>query len=66
MKAPFKNQFFQNQFNDDYIDDIDPVDIEHISYKKFIAIVREKNIPFGYIGSINIGSVVAQIYGEMV
>ena len=40
--------------------------ISHISYKKFIAIVREKNIPFGYIGSINIGSVVAQIYGEMV
>ncbi|WP_031552632.1 hypothetical protein [Oribacterium sp. FC2011] len=39
--------------------------ISHISYKKFIAIVREKNIPFGYIGSINIGSVVAQIYGEM-
>ncbi len=29
MKAPFNNQFFQNQFNDDYIDDIDPVDIEH-------------------------------------
>jgi len=52
MKAPFNNQFFQNQFNDDYID--------------YIAIVREKNIPFGYIGSINIGSVVAQIYGEMV
>ena len=34
MKAPFNNQFFQNQFNDDYIDDIDPVDIEH---KKEIA-----------------------------
>ena len=34
MKAPFNNQFFQNQFNDDYIDDIDPVDIEH---KKAIA-----------------------------
>ncbi|SEA17694.1 hypothetical protein SAMN05216349_10632 [Oribacterium sp. KHPX15] len=40
--------------------------INHISYKKFIAIVREKNIPFGYIGSSNIGSVVAQIYEEMV
>ena len=40
--------------------------INHISYKKFIAIVREKNIPFGYIGSNNIDSVVAQIYGEMV
>ena len=34
MKAPFNNQFFQNQFNDDYIDDIDPVDIEQ---KKEIA-----------------------------
>ena len=40
--------------------------ISHISYKKFIAIVREKNIPFGYIGSNNIDSVVAQIYGDMV
>lgn len=32
--------------------------INHISYKKFIAIVRERNIPFGYIGSRNINSVV--------
>ena len=39
--------------------------INHISYKKFIAIVREKNIPFGYIGSRNIDSVVAQIFQEM-
>jgi hypothetical protein len=39
--------------------------ISHISYKKFVAIVREKNIPFGYIGSRNIDSVVAQIYHEM-
>ena len=38
----------------------------HISYKKFVAIVREKNIPFGYIGSRNIASVVSQIYKEMV
>ena len=40
--------------------------INHISYKKFIAIVRERNIPFGYIGSRNINSVVSQIYQEMV
>lgn len=39
--------------------------INHISYKKFVAIVREKNIPFGYIGSSNIDSVVAQVYQEM-
>ena len=40
--------------------------INHISYKKFIAIARERNIPFGYIGSRNIDSVAAQIYQEMV
>lgn len=40
--------------------------INHISYKKFVAIVREKIIPFGYIGSRNIESVVLQIYQEMV
>ncbi len=39
--------------------------INHISYKKFIAIVREKNIPFGYIGSQNIKNVISQIYQEM-
>ena len=39
--------------------------INHISYKKFVAIVREKNIPFGYIGSRNIESVIRQIYQEM-
>ena len=39
--------------------------INHISYKKFVAIVREKHIPFGYISSRNIDSVVSQIYQEM-
>ncbi len=40
--------------------------INHISYKKFIAIVRERNIPFGYIGNHNINNVISQIYQEMV
>ena len=39
--------------------------INHVSYKKFVGIVREKKIPFGYIGSRNIDSVVSQIYQEM-
>ena len=39
--------------------------INHISYRKFVAVVREKNIPFGYIGSNNIDRVVSQIYQEM-
>ncbi len=39
--------------------------INHISYKKFIAVVREKNIPFGYIGSQNIESVIRQIHREI-
>ena len=34
MRAPFNNQFFQDQFNDDFIESIDPIDIER---KKEIA-----------------------------
>ena len=40
--------------------------ISHVSYKKFIAIVREKKIPFGYLGSYNTDHVIAQIYEDMV
>lgn len=39
--------------------------INHTSYKKFINIIREKEIPFGYIGSRNIDSVVKQIYEDI-
>jgi len=39
--------------------------ISHASYRKFIAVVRENNIPFGYIASSNIEAVIRQIYGEM-
>ena len=39
--------------------------INHISYKKFIGIVREKKIPFGYLGSKNVEYVIAQIYEEI-
>ncbi|WP_026658872.1 hypothetical protein [Butyrivibrio sp. AC2005] len=39
--------------------------INHISYKKFIAAVRERKIPFGYLGSNNVDNVVNQIYGDL-
>ena len=29
MKPPFNNQFFQDQFKDDFMDNIDPEDIKH-------------------------------------
>ncbi len=39
--------------------------INHISYKKFIAAVRERKISFGYLGSNNVDNVVNQIYGDL-
>ena len=39
--------------------------ISHVSYNKFIAAVREKKIPFGYIGSVNIDSVINQVYKDL-
>ncbi len=39
--------------------------MNHISYVKFIAAVRERKIPFGYLGSVNIETVVKQIYEDL-
>ena len=39
--------------------------ISHTSYYKFIAAVRERKIPFGYIGSYNLDKVVRQIYKDL-
>lgn len=39
--------------------------ISHVSYYKFIAAVRERKIPFGYIGSYNIDKVIKQIYDDL-
>jgi hypothetical protein len=36
-----------------------------VSYYKFIAAVRERRIPFGYIGSYNIDKVIKQIYDDL-
>lgn len=38
--------------------------INHITYYKFIAAVRERNIPFGYIAFQNVDLLVKQIYNE--
>ena len=38
--------------------------INHTSYKKFINIIREKEIPFGYIGSRNVDNVIRQVYED--
>lgn len=39
--------------------------MNHISYVKFIAAVRERKIPFGYLGSVHIETVVKQIYEDL-
>ena len=39
--------------------------IGHVSYGKFIAEVRNRKIPFGYIGSLNVDKMIEQIYDEM-
>ncbi len=38
--------------------------MSHITYHKFIAVVRERKIPFGYLRSINLEKMVQQIYEE--
>ena len=39
--------------------------ISHAAYGKFIAVVRDKKIPFGYLGSVNLDAMVRLIYEEM-
>ncbi len=39
--------------------------IGHVSYGKFIAEVRTRKIPFGYIGSLNVDKMIEQIYNDM-
>lgn len=38
--------------------------ISHGTYEKFIALVREQNIPFGYLHTINKEALIRQIYKE--
>lgn len=39
--------------------------ISHGTYYKYIRVIRDQHIPFGYIHGVNIDGNVAQIYGEM-
>ena len=39
--------------------------ISHSTYYRFIKLVREREIPFGYIHSINIENNIRQIYKEV-
>lgn len=40
--------------------------ISHTAYGKFIAALRENKIRFGYLGSLNIDSVVKRIYDDVI
>ena len=39
--------------------------ISHSNYNKFIAAVREREITFGYLATVNLDSLIRQIYEEM-
>ena len=39
--------------------------IDHRTYGKYVAICREKQIPFGYLHSVNIETMTQQIYEDM-
>ena len=39
--------------------------ISHATYGKFITAVRERKIPFGYLGTLNIEQIVRQVYEDM-
>ena len=38
--------------------------LSHVTYGKFIAAVRERHIPFGYLGSLNVEKLIRQIYED--
>lgn len=37
-----------------------------VIYAKFVAVVREKEIPSGHLGSANLDSMVRRVYGDLV
>ena len=39
--------------------------LSHVTYGKFIAAVRERHIPFGYLGSLNVEKLIRQIYEDV-
>jgi hypothetical protein len=39
--------------------------ISHVTYGKFIAAVRERKIPFGYLGTYNMDNIIRQIYDDL-
>ena len=39
--------------------------LNHVSYEKFIAVIRERKIPFGYLGSRNVEKIVKQVYEDL-
>ena len=76
MKEIFKNWTFVNFKSTSTIDDsilnsnteyvfFFTDFIKHHVYYRFINMVREKNIPFGYIGTININKCIKQISDEI-
>lgn len=40
--------------------------LSHVSYVKFIAVLWEKGVPFGYLGRIHVESVVRRVYEDLV
>lgn len=40
--------------------------LSHITYGKFMNIIREKQVPFGYLNSINMESLIRYIYSDLI
>lgn len=40
--------------------------ISHSTYKKFISVIRERELPLGYLSSINIETVIKRIYNDII
>lgn len=38
--------------------------LNHVSYVEFVAVVREKGIPFGYLGCVNVESVIRRVFED--
>lgn len=38
--------------------------LNHVGYKKFIGVLREKQIPFGYLGVVNVESVIRRVFED--
>ena len=49
----------------EFEEDMDSVELENKSYNKCVAMLRENNIPFGYLHGVNPDITIKQIYDSL-